>query len=147
MASLPSAVYPRDHRRSGLLRLFRQIPSSWRPGLGSCCQDGLLFSDASFSSTHYFNMNSHLTNGDVLPPPPPDDLAPPPPPEDLPPPPPSNDDPPPPPPNNEAPPPPPPAETKKKKKSGWGTPATHQPLSVEELLKKKKEADEAAAKV
>jgi len=118
------------------------------PGLAVACQDRLLFPDVAFVSTLYFNMNGHLTNGDVLPPPPPDDLAPPPPPEDLPPPPPpGNEDSPPPPPSNEAPPPPPPAETRKKKKSGWDTSATRQPLSVEELLKKKKEADEAAAKV
>ncbi|MCJ1245154.1 mRNA splicing protein prp28 [Trapelia coarctata] len=92
-------------------------------------------------------MNGHITNSDVLPPSPPDDLAPPPPPEDLPPPPPpSTDEPPPPPPSNEAPPPPPPAETKKTK-SGWVAPSTTRlPLSVEELLRKQKEADEAAAK-
>jgi len=42
--------------------------------------------------------------------------------------------------------PPPPPELKRKKKAGWG--ALHrQPLSVEEILRKKKEADEAAAKV
>jgi hypothetical protein len=35
----------------------------------------------------------------------------------------------------------------KKKKQGWGTSSTRQPLSVEELLRKKKEADEVAAKV
>jgi len=35
----------------------------------------------------------------------------------------------------------------KKKKQGWGTSGTRQPLSVEELLRKKREADEAAAKV
>lgn len=64
----------------------------------------------------------------AAPPPPPDTSAPPPPPEDV--------------------PPPPPPETKKKKKVGWDTkrPAAT-PLSVEELLRKKREADAAAAKV
>ncbi|KAJ5748736.1 uncharacterized protein N7511_010432 [Penicillium nucicola] len=59
------------------------------------------------------------------PPPPEDSAAPPPPPEDI--------------------PPPPPVETKKKQ--GWGTkrPAAT-PLSVEELIRKKKEADAATAK-
>ncbi|MCJ1417221.1 mRNA splicing protein prp28 [Xylographa parallela] len=80
-------------------------------------------------------MNGHLTNGDVVPPPPPVDLAPPPPPEDFPPPP---------PPGSEAPPPPPPVEVRKKK-AGWASSA-RQPLSVEEILRKKREADEAAAK-
>lgn len=62
------------------------------------------------------------------PPPPPDVSAPPPPPEDL---------------------PPPPSEPQvKKKKVGWGAkrPAST-PLSVEELVRKKREADAAAAKV
>lgn len=71
------------------------------------------------------------------PPPPPEDSAPPPPPPDaaVPPPPPAD-----------LPPAPPPQE--KKKKLGWGTkrPAAT-PLSVEDLIKKKKEADAAAAKV
>ncbi|OJI98083.1 hypothetical protein ASPVEDRAFT_37510 [Aspergillus versicolor CBS 583.65] len=61
------------------------------------------------------------------PPPPPDVSAPPPPPEDL---------------------PPPPSEPQvKKKKVGWGAkrPAST-PLSVEELVRKKREADAAAAK-
>lgn len=63
----------------------------------------------------------------AAPPPPPDAAVPPPPPDDL-------------------PPAPPPQE--KKKKLGWGTkrPAAT-PLSVEDLIKKKKEADAAAAKV
>jgi hypothetical protein len=34
-----------------------------------------------------------------------------------------------------------------KKKAGWGNKRSAMPLSVEELLRKKKEADEAAAKV
>ncbi|MCJ1319203.1 mRNA splicing protein prp28 [Xylographa vitiligo] len=89
-------------------------------------------------------MNGHLTNGDVVPPPPPVDPAPPPPPEYTAPPPPPEDFPPPPPPGSEAPPPPPPGEVKKKK-SGWAANA-RQPLSVEEILRKKREADEAAAK-
>ncbi|KAI9037007.1 mRNA splicing protein PRP28 [Aspergillus affinis] len=64
----------------------------------------------------------------AAPPPPPDVSAPPPPPEDL-------------------PPAPPPELPKKKKKVGWGTkhPAST-PLSVEELVRKKREADAAAAK-
>ncbi|MCJ1377269.1 mRNA splicing protein prp28 [Xylographa soralifera] len=90
-------------------------------------------------------MNGHLTNGDMFPPPPPPvDLAPPPPPEYTAPPPPPEDFPPPPPPGTGAPPPPPPVEVKKKK-SGWASNA-RQPLSIEEILKKKREADEAAAK-
>ena len=65
----------------------------------------------------------------AAPPPPPDTSAPPPPPEDL-------------------PPAPPPETEPKKKKVGWGTkqPAAT-PLSVEELVRKKREADAAAAKV
>ncbi|KAJ5095946.1 pre-mRNA-splicing ATP-dependent RNA helicase PRP28 [Penicillium alfredii] len=61
------------------------------------------------------------------PPPPPEAVAPPPPPDDV--------------------PPPPPVESTKKKKAGWGAkrPAAT-PLSVEELIRKKKEADAAAAK-
>jgi ATP-dependent RNA helicase DDX23/PRP28 len=35
----------------------------------------------------------------------------------------------------------------KKKKAGWGASAAAKPLSVEELLRKKREADAAAAKV
>ncbi|KAJ5347642.1 Helicase C-terminal [Penicillium brevicompactum] len=62
----------------------------------------------------------------AAPPPPPDNIAPPPPPEDV--------------------PPPPPVETKPKKQ-GWGAkkPAA-KPLSVEELIRKKKAADAAASK-
>ncbi|KAB8239605.1 mRNA splicing protein PRP28 [Aspergillus alliaceus] len=63
----------------------------------------------------------------VAPPPPPDAAAPPPPPEDLPP----------------APPPPEP----KKKKLGWGAKKpVATPLSVDELVRKKREADAAAAR-
>ena len=65
----------------------------------------------------------------AAPPPPPDVSAPPPPPEDL--------------------PPAPPPEVPKKKKVGWGgtkRPAAT-PLSVEELVRKKREADAAAEKV
>ena len=101
-------------------------------------------------------MNGHMMNGEGIepsvvparipsppppppdlaaPPPPPDVSAPPPPPEDLPPPPPSTT-------NGELPAPPP--EATKKRKVGW---EGKQPLSVEEILRKKKEADEAAAKV
>jgi ATP-dependent RNA helicase DDX23/PRP28 len=85
-----------------------------------------------------------ISNGDSsIPPPPPDALAPPPPPNSSAPPPP-----------NELPPPPPsetlpplPEEPTKKKKAGWGATRDRGPLSIEDILKKKKEADEAAAKV
>ncbi|KAJ5287791.1 Pre-mRNA-splicing ATP-dependent RNA helicase prp28 [Penicillium angulare] len=72
------------------------------------------------------------------PPPPPEDLGAPPPPPDV--------AAPPPPPPDDVPPPAPPVDTKKKKQ-GWGAkrPAAA-PLSVEDLLRKKKEADAAAAK-
>jgi len=72
---------------------------------------------------------------DYLPPPPPDSFAPPPP-QDLPPPPPSEI----------LPPPPAPPQEPKKKKAGWGAPKGRQPLSIEEILQKKKEADAAASK-
>ncbi len=102
-------------------------------------------------------MNGHISNGDSFktllplpppgpsenpsspPPPPPEILAPPPPPDDLPPPPP-------PPSTTNGEQPPLPSEPNKKR-TGWGASSGRQPLSVEELLKKKKEADEAAAKV
>ncbi|KAG9248834.1 Pre-mRNA-splicing ATP-dependent RNA helicase prp28 [Calycina marina] len=85
--------------------------------------------------------NGH-TNGDSVPPPPSDPIPPPPPsyfapppPEDLPPPPPTDFI------------PPPPEEPAVKKKKGWGAPPPSRgPLSIEDILKKKKEADEAAAK-
>jgi ATP-dependent RNA helicase DDX23/PRP28 len=76
----------------------------------------------------------------------------------VPPPPPSSDVPPPPPPSSDLPPPPPPTDpveedeapilNVKKRKVGWGSSAASkpQPLSIEELLAKKKAADEAAAK-
>jgi ATP-dependent RNA helicase DDX23/PRP28 len=86
------------------------------------------------------------------PPPPPSDPLPPPPP-------PSDDVPPPPPPASDLPPPPPPPPTNgsldteedlqpnlRKRKLGWGAKPKTQPLSIEELLAKKKAADEAAAK-
>ena len=76
------------------------------------------------------------------PPPPPDAFAPPPPPNSFAPPPP--DDLPPPPPSESIPPPP---EESSKKKKGWGAPRDRGPLSIEDILKKKKEADEAASKV
>lgn len=82
-------------------------------------------------------------NGIELPPPPPTDTLPPPPPDSHAPPPPQ--DLPPPPPTESLPPPPAPEDVKKQKK-GWGAPKGRQPLSIEEILKKKKEADEAAAK-
>lgn len=85
------------------------------------------------------------------PPPPPEADAPPPPPDSLIPPPPKSD----------LPPPPKsilvdypeesqdlgPTSLPKKKKTGWGAQPKTAPLSVEELLKKKREADEAASKV
>ncbi|PSS23053.1 hypothetical protein M430DRAFT_33660 [Amorphotheca resinae ATCC 22711] len=77
----------------------------------------------------------------AAPPPPPDSLAPPPPPSSFAPPPPS--DLPPPPPSDALPPPP---EEPVKKKKGWGSTPSRGPLSIEDILKKKKEADEAAAK-
>ena len=86
------------------------------------------------------------------PPPPPSDAIPPPPP-------PSYDIPPPPPPSSDLPPPPPPPPTNgqldteedlqpnlRKRKLGWSAKPKTQPLSIEELLAKKKAADEAAAK-
>lgn len=75
----------------------------------------------------------------VPPPPPPEQQAPPPPPEELPPPPPPTAE-------TEQPP-PPPLQVKKKAKQGWDTPKYKQPLSVEEILRKKRESDEAASKV
>ncbi|KAF8866415.1 pre-mRNA-splicing ATP-dependent RNA helicase PRP28 [Acephala macrosclerotiorum] len=100
-----------------------------------------------------------FTNGDSIPappngrlpsppPPPPDAMAPPPPPDSAaPPPPPSSDLPPPPPVDSLPPPPEEPANgLVKKKKAGWGAPRDRGPLSIEDILKKKKEADDAAAK-
>ncbi|KAJ5032388.1 uncharacterized protein L3040_008993 [Drepanopeziza brunnea f. sp. 'multigermtubi'] len=75
------------------------------------------------------------------PPPPPDSMDPPPPPDSDAPPPPS--DLPPPPPSELLPPPP---EEPPKKKKGWGASRDRGPLSIEDILKKKKDADEAAAK-
>ncbi|KAL1861141.1 mRNA splicing protein prp28 [Paecilomyces lecythidis] len=72
----------------------------------------------------------------ALPPPPSDTSAPPPPPDATAPPPPPED----------APPPPPAPAVEKKKKAGWGSQRSTTPLSVEELLRKKREADAAAAK-
>ncbi|PVH85876.1 pre-mRNA-splicing ATP-dependent RNA helicase-like protein prp28 [Cadophora sp. DSE1049] len=85
------------------------------------------------------DMNGRLPSP---PPPPPDSMAPPPPPSSSAPPPPS--DLPPPPPSEALP--PPPEEPPKKKKAGWGAARDRGPLSIEDILKKKKEADEAAAK-
>jgi hypothetical protein len=62
------------------------------------------------------------------PPPPPNEILPPPPPDD-------------------APPPPPPSILPTKQKAGWGSHRSRDPLSIEEILKNKKEADAAAAKV
>lgn len=70
------------------------------------------------------------------PPPPPDASAPPPPPADLPPPPPS-----------EIPTPPPTDDAAIKRRGGGPAPRGRGPLSMEEILQKKKEADQAAAKV
>src|SRR3984893_3211609 len=99
-------------------------------------------------------VNGH-TNGDAIatPPPPPGSLngrlssPPPPPPDGLVPPPPPTDFAPPPP--EDLPPPPPPtsSEQTQKEKLGWGVTKSRGPLSIEEILQKKKEADEAAAKV
>jgi ATP-dependent RNA helicase DDX23/PRP28 len=71
-----------------------------------------------------------------VPPPPPDLAAPPPPPETSAPPPPPDEV-----------PPPPPAGEKRKKKAGGDSQCSTTPLSVEDLLRKKREADAAAAKV
>ncbi|KAL8968892.1 MAG: hypothetical protein Q9183_002259 [Haloplaca sp. 2 TL-2023] len=79
-----------------------------------------------------------LQRPDTPPPPPPAVQAPPPPPEDVAPPPPPN--------AASDLPPPPPIETKKKAKQGWGSSGYKQPLSVEEILRKKREADKAASK-
>lgn len=74
----------------------------------------------------------------LAPPPPPDFLAPPPPPEELaPPPPPSST-------NGQ---PSPSRVEAKKKKNTSGSSQDRKPLSIEELLRKKKAADELAAKV
>jgi len=95
-------------------------------------------------------------NGEVPPPAPPPEPAerpptPPPPPPDMsaPPPPPDTAAPPPPPDEVPPPPPEPEEEPKKKQKKGWGGTQrpTTTPLSIEELLRKKREADAAAAKV
>ncbi|KAI4093179.1 MAG: hypothetical protein LQ344_003006 [Seirophora lacunosa] len=95
-------------------------------------------------------MNGHVERDQILaaatlpkppespPPPPPELQAPPPPPDEFPPPPPPaavTDH-----------PPPPPVQAKKKPKQGWAPSTYKQPLSVEEILRKKKEADEAASK-
>lgn len=78
------------------------------------------------------------------PPPPPDAIAPPPPPATLEPPP---------PPDVDQPPPPPEAiplpidGAPKKRKAGWASAPKAKPLSVEDLLRRKREADEAASKV
>ncbi|KAF2405422.1 Pre-mRNA-splicing ATP-dependent RNA helicase PRP28 [Trichodelitschia bisporula] len=92
-------------------------------------------------------MNGHHSNGlnGSTPPPPPPDALPPPPSDPLPPPPPS-DLPPAPPPSSDAPPPPPDDAPAPPKKRGWNTAPKKTPLSIEDLLKKKREADEAAKK-
>lgn len=76
-------------------------------------------------------------------PPPPLDSVPPPPSDDLPPAPPTSD-------SIEPPPPPPPQSEDLapvlKKKKGWGAAPKKQPLSIEEILQKKREADAAASK-
>ena len=82
----------------------------------------------------------HLPSNPTPPPPPPppeDSAAPPPPPDSAIPPPPPDDA-----------PPAPPVETKKKK-LGWGEkkPSAATPLSVEDLIRQRREADAAAAKV
>jgi ATP-dependent RNA helicase DDX23/PRP28 len=88
-------------------------------------------------------MNGSTNGNSSVPPPPSDPLPPPPPPNSFPPPPPA-DSLPPPPPSDSLPPPP---EEPVKKKKGWGAPRDRGPLSIEDILRKKKEADEAASKV
>ncbi|KAL4804222.1 hypothetical protein BDV18DRAFT_153194 [Aspergillus unguis] len=99
-----------------------------------------------FLILHGVNMNGPIDSPASFPPPaPPEDFgAPPPPPEESAIPPPPEVSAPPPPPEDL---PPPPPETQVKKKKGWGAkrPATT-PLSVEELVRKKREADAAAAR-
>jgi ATP-dependent RNA helicase DDX23/PRP28 len=105
-----------------------------------------------YKGPHILPPTSHFVTEVVPPPPPPSDLsAPPPPPESFEPPP---------PPDTIAPPPPPP-ETDERvlgtrvpspklavtRKIGWGAKPKAEPLSVEELLRKKREAEEAASKV
>ncbi|KAL9026945.1 MAG: hypothetical protein Q9196_004463 [Gyalolechia fulgens] len=82
-------------------------------------------------------MDGHTVDT-VPPPPPPEQQAPPPPPEEFPPPPPPTVE-------TEQPP-PPPSQAKNKSKPGWGIASYKQPLSVEEILRKKRETDEAASK-
>lgn len=101
-------------------------------------------------------MNGHPNGGAMVPPPdtnggstsppppPPDMTAPPPPPEVSAPPPPEEF---PPPPPSEILPPPPVTTEGPKKKAGWGAPKGRGPLSIEEILQKKKAANAAAAKV
>lgn len=102
--------------------------------------NGHISHDIGVGNVHPTPSSVPLEGPSFPPPPPPETIAPPPPPEDCPPPPP--------PATSNAEPPPPPSEPKKKKnKSEWGAASGRQPLSVEELLKKKKEADQAAAKV
>ncbi|KAH8700261.1 putative DEAD/DEAH box helicase [Talaromyces proteolyticus] len=100
-------------------------------------------------------MNGTSLNGqergeysEIPPPAPPADDPPPPPPMEVDgaaPPPPTDIEPPPPPEEFFPPPPPPAATVVKKKKSGWSS-SKAQPLSVEELVRKKREADAAASK-
>ena len=114
-------------------------------------------------------MNGIVTNSHAdttFPAPPADPIerppTPPPPPDEVPPFPPADLAVPPPPSHASVPPPPPPADLKaelsiedsidappaaKKKKTGWASQPKATPLSVEELLRKKREADEAASKV
>lgn len=96
--------------------------------------------------------NSSIEAGPPPPPPPSYTSAPPPPPDLFqPPPPPDTIAPPPPPPEGDQRLPEPreasPISVGKKKKTGWGSQPKTVPLSVEELLRKKREADEAASKV
>lgn len=97
-----------------------------------------------FSFEHAFVTQHHTHAMDSLPPPPPpSDTAPPPPSTSLPPPPP--------PPSTEAilydGPELQPEPVAKREKKGWGSKPKSNPLSIEEILAKKKAADELAAKV
>ncbi|MCJ1308881.1 mRNA splicing protein prp28 [Agyrium rufum] len=97
-----------------------------------------------------FSPHSLLDRIPSPPPPPPDHQLPPPPGDNVPPPPSESI---PPPPSDDVPPPPSdiapvvPKPLKKVKKHTSGQAPSRQPLSIEELLKRKREADEAAAKV
>lgn len=121
----------------------------YRPAVSLTTRTAHLFNTMSPSLNSTLEPPPHpplngINEASIPPPPPPSDSLPPPPPEGFAPPPPQ--DLPPPPPSETLPPPPAPPEELKKKKAGWGAPKGRQPLSIEEILRKKKEADEAASK-